>query len=122
MRSNIGHDTSYGHRPPQQTQQYSDAGGIRAPSEWSCKPHPQSQMPPVPTLRAIARRRLLDLMADQLQDAMRIREAVGRFITANYLRGLITDEAIDRVILACDDLMEELIEQRSILLNYLRQF
>ena len=79
-------------------------------------------MPPVPTLRAIARRRLLDLMADQLQDAMRIREAVGRFITANYLRGLIADEVIDRVILACDDLYEELLEQSYILLDYLRQF
>ena len=79
-------------------------------------------MPPVPTLRAIARRRLLDLMADQLEDAMRIREAVGRFIRVFYPTGLITDEVIDRVILACDDLYEELLEQSYILLDYLRQF
>ena len=76
----------------------------------------------VPTLQTLARRRLLDFMSDQIDDAMRIREAVGRYIRVAYPTGLHTDEAIDRVIQACDDLYEELREQSYILHDFLRPF
>ena len=77
-------------------------------------------MPPVPTLRYLVRRYYLDVMADQLRDAMRLREALGRYFTTHYSR--LTDEAIDRVIQACDDLHEELMEQSCILRDFLRHF